>query len=108
MVREDAGVALFGVGIYLILSRRNWRLGLAVALLSGAYILALTNVVMPQFSPDVSQRLIVERFGQYTNGKPASSLDAIWAILTQPQRILQEIFSRFSKKSITLYSIGFR
>ena len=97
-VREDAGITLLSVGAYLIISRRQWRVGLALLAIAIAYILLLTNVVMPSFSPDVSQRLIVERFGQYTGGKAATPIEAIGAILSQPGQILAEIFSRFPKK----------
>ncbi|XGV94919.1 MAG: DUF2079 domain-containing protein [Leptolyngbya sp. BL-A-14] len=97
-VREDAGVPLLSVAAYLVLRRRQWWIGLALFAIAAAYILLLTSVVMPSFSPDVSQRLIVERFGQYTGGKPASPMEAIGAILSQPGQILAEIFSRFPKK----------
>jgi len=97
-VREDAGVPLLSVAVYLVLRRRQWKLGIALFAIATAYILLLTSVVMPSFSPDVSQRLIVERFGQYTGGKPATPVEAIGAILSQPGQILAEIFSRFPKK----------
>ncbi len=97
-VREDAGVSLLSVGAYSILSRRHSRIGIALCLLSTAYILFVTNRIMPLFSADVSQRLIVERFGQYTGGKPVSALEAIWAVLTHPGQILLEIGSRFPQK----------
>ncbi|MBW4471156.1 MAG: DUF2079 domain-containing protein [Stenomitos rutilans HA7619-LM2] len=97
-VREDAGVPLLSVAVYLVLRRRQWWIGLALFAIATAYILLLTNVVMPSFSPDVSQRLIVERFGQYTGGKAATPVEAIGAILSQPGQILAEIFSRFPKK----------
>lgn len=97
-VREDAGVTLLSVAVWLVLRRRQWKVGVALFAIATAYILLLTNVVMPSFSPDVSQRLIVERFGQYTGGKPATPVEAIGAILSQPGQILAEIFSRFPKK----------
>ncbi len=97
-VREDAGVTLLSVGAYLVISRRQWRVGLALFAIAVTYILLLTTVVMPSFSPDVSQRMIVERFGQYTGGKAATPVEAIGAMLLQPGQILAEIFSRFPKK----------
>ncbi len=97
-VREDAGVALFSVGVYLIFSRRYPRIGLAICTLSLSYILIVTNLIMPQFSADVSQRMIVERFGQYTDEQPTSTIEAILAIITHPDKIFQEIFSRFPDK----------
>ena len=97
-VREDAGITLLSVGAYLVLRRRQWDVGLALFAIAVAYILLLTTLVMPSFSPDVSQRMIVERFGQYTGGKAATPIEAIGAILSQPGQILAEIFSRFPKK----------
>ena len=43
VVREDAGVALFGVGVYMVLSKRFPRAGLAVCTVSFGYMLLLTN-----------------------------------------------------------------
>ena len=97
-VREDAGVALLSIGAYSISSRRHPRIGIALCLLSTAYILLVTNCIMPLFSADISQRLIVERFGQYTEGKPVSALEAIWAVVTHPGQILLELSSRFPQK----------
>ncbi|NEN95597.1 MAG: DUF2079 domain-containing protein, partial [Moorea sp. SIO3I7] len=59
-VREDSGIGLFGVGFYLIVSRRYPRIGLAVCTLSFGYILVLTNLIMPIFSEDISQRFMIE------------------------------------------------
>jgi uncharacterized membrane protein len=97
-IREDAGVPLLSVGLYLIVSRRRWRIGLALFTLTVAYILLLTNLIMPSFSSDFAERLIVERFGQYTSGKPASSAEAIGTILSSPGRILAELGSQFPRK----------
>lgn len=102
-VREDAGVTLLSVGSYLVLSRRHWRMGVGLFALAVAYILLLTSVIMPAFSPDVSQRMIVERFGQYTGEKAASPTEAIVAMLSQPGHILVELFSRFPKKLYYLF-----
>lgn len=102
-VREDAGVTLLSVGTYLVISRRHWRVGVGLFALAVAYILLLTNLVMPAFSPDVSQRMIVERFGQYTGEKAASPVEAIGAMLAQPGQLLAELFSRFPKKLYYLF-----
>ena len=102
-VREDAGVALLSIGAYSIFSRRHRQIGIALCLLSTAYILLVTNCIMPLFSTDISQRLVVERFGQYTGGKPTSTLEAIWALLTHPGQVLLELTSRPQKLS---YLIG--
>ncbi|MGI8500774.1 MAG: DUF2079 domain-containing protein [Hassallia sp.] len=90
-VREDSGVELFGVGIYMILSKRFPRAGLAVCTLSFGYMLVLTNLIMPLFSQDISQRFMMERFGQYANGNEASTVQIIWGIVSNPIRLLVEL-----------------
>jgi uncharacterized membrane protein len=74
------------------------RVGLALFALTVAYILTLTNLVMPSFSSDFSERLIVERFGQYTGGKPASSVEVIGVMLSNPGQILAKVWSQFPQK----------
>lgn len=92
-VREDSGITLFGVGVYLVLSRRYPRLGLAVCSLSFAYVLVVTNLIMPMFSADISERFMLERFGQYVEGEEASTWDVIGAMASQPWLLLEELIS---------------
>ena len=92
-VREDAGVSLFGVGFYMIASRRFPRIGLVVCTASFAYMLALTNLIMPLFSADISQRFMMERFGQYADGEEASTLEIIWGMLKNPWRLIVEFIT---------------
>ncbi len=94
-VREDSGIILFGVGFYMILSRRYPRTGLVVCALSFGYIVVLTNLIMPLFSADISQRFMIERFGQYTEGDEASTLQILWGMVSNPFRLLGELFTPF-------------
>ncbi|MCJ8282643.1 MAG: DUF2079 domain-containing protein [Rivularia sp. ALOHA_DT_140] len=91
IVREDAGVGLFGVGVYMVLSKRFPRNGLAVCIFSFGYMLLLTNLIMPLFSDDISKRFMLERFGQYSDGNEASTLDIIWGIISNPVRLVVEL-----------------
>ncbi|MEO1520237.1 MAG: DUF2079 domain-containing protein [Cyanobacteria bacterium J06633_2] len=93
LVREDAGVVLCGVGLYLILSRRYPKIGLGVCGLSIGYLLLVTNWAMPLFSSDISERFMIERFGQFVENDTASTIDIIWAIATQPLKLVEEIIS---------------
>lgn len=95
VVREDSGIILFGVGFYLVASRRYPGIGLAVCTLSFGYMLVLTNLIMPLFSEDISRRFMMERFGQYADGEQASTLEIIWGIVSNPWRLLVELFSPF-------------
>jgi uncharacterized membrane protein len=94
-VREDAGILLFSIGGYLLLSRRYPWLGLAVCLVSFSYCLVVTSKVMPLFSHDVSQRFLIDEFGHFVDGDKASSLEVIWGMISKPIRLIIEIISPF-------------
>lgn len=99
LIREDTGVVLAGVGIWLAFKDRS-RLMLAtlMALYGCGWVLFVTNIFMPLFSDDNSKRFMVENFGQYLKGgNQASSIEVIWLILQQPFLILKEIFTPFAK-----------
>jgi uncharacterized membrane protein len=95
LVREDSGITLFSIGFYLALSRRSPRLGLLLCVFSFAYMLVLTNLIMPMFSEDISRRFMIERFGQYADGDEASTVEIIWGIVSNPWRLVVEIFTPF-------------
>jgi uncharacterized membrane protein len=95
-VREDSGIGLFGVGFYLLVSRRYPLIGIAVCALSFGYILTATNVLMPLFSQDISKRFMLEQFGQFTESSSASTIDIIWGMVSNPWRLIVEIVSPVS------------
>ncbi len=97
-VREDAGIELFGVGFYMIASKRFPRIGIATCVASFSYILILTNSIMPMFSADISKRFMLERFGQYANGNEASTLDIIWGMVSNPLRLIVQLVTPFDRK----------
>lgn len=92
-VREDSGVVLFGVGFYLLASRRHPWIGGGLCGLSLTYMLLLTNLIMPLFSSDISQRFMIEQFGQFVDTPEASTLQVLWGILSHPGRLLLEIIA---------------
>ncbi|WP_017328271.1 DUF2079 domain-containing protein [Synechococcus sp. PCC 7336] len=97
MAREDSGVLLFSLGAYLALSRKAPRLGLGLCAYSVIYVLTITNVVMPWFSADVSQRFAIERFGQYVESDSASTLELLLAMLRRPWLLAIELVTPFSR-----------
>jgi uncharacterized membrane protein len=92
-VREDSGVVLFGIGFYLLVSRRFPITGVIFCVISLTYMLALTNLIMPLFSDDLSDRFMIEQFGQFTDGEKASTVDVLWAILKNPGRLVFQILT---------------
>ena len=91
MVREDTGIPLFSVGVYLLVSRRHPVQGALLSILSFSYMLLLTNLIMPLFSEDISRRFMIEQFGQYVEGDEASTIDVIVGMLSNPWRLVVEI-----------------
>lgn len=98
LVREDAGVILFSIGVYLILSRRFPRVGIILCGMGFSYVLLATNVLMPLFSRDISQRFMIERFGHFATGNEASTLDILQGILSHPVRLIKQIFGSLDEK----------
>jgi uncharacterized membrane protein len=92
-VREDSAIALFGVGAYLLASRRHPWIGTGVCALSVGYFVLVTSVFMPFFSDDISKRFMIEEFGQYVDGEEASTLEVLWAMVRQPGLLLRELVS---------------
>lgn len=97
IVRQDSSITLFGVGFYLICSRRYPRIGLVVCTICFIYFATVTNLIMPLFSEDVAKRFMTEKFGQYTNGKEVSTLSLIWIMIRNPWLLIVEIFSPVDK-----------
>ncbi|MDX2231344.1 MAG: DUF2079 domain-containing protein [Leptolyngbyaceae cyanobacterium bins.349] len=104
LARQDAGVTLFGIGLYLILSRRFVGAGIGICALGFGYVLLASNVLMPMFSKDISQRFMIERFGHFATGNEASSLEILWSIVTNPGKIFMHILSDLDRK--ILYLLG--
>ncbi|MBD2463251.1 DUF2079 domain-containing protein [Oscillatoria sp. FACHB-1407] len=91
-VREDAGIILFGIGIYLIASRRFPRIGVGLCVASVIYVVTITNMVMPSFASDIGRRFMVEQYGQFVQGiENPSTLDVLKGILQDPVRTVREL-----------------
>ena len=95
LIREDTGVLLVGVALWLAVRQpRRWPLALALALWGGGWVLLSTNALMPLFSDDNARRFMVENFGQYIPGREeASSLEVLRQALQQPLVVLRELVS---------------
>ncbi|MFN9548476.1 MAG: DUF2079 domain-containing protein [Cyanobacteriota bacterium] len=95
LVREDTGVVLAGIGLWLLIRRRQrWPIALALLLWGGAWVVLVTTVLMPLFSEDTSRRFMLENFGHYLGEQEkASSLDVVRASLGQPLLLLRELVS---------------
>ena len=102
--REDAGITLFGIGVYLIFSRRYPRTGMALCAISFSYVVLITTTVMPMFSVDSSRLYLASYFRKFVKTEAPSTLELLWAIISQPQIIIQVLFTNFSRR--ILYLLG--
>jgi uncharacterized membrane protein len=90
-IREEMGIVLCGIGVYLIGSRRHPRIGLAVCVLSFGYVAFVTNLVMPRFSPDVSRLYLAHRFRQFVDSDHPTTLQVLWGMITHPIVLIESL-----------------
>ena len=95
LIREDTGVLLVAIGIWLLLhQKQRWPVAITLIAWGGGWVLICTNVVMPLFSDDNARRFMVENFGQYLESdgiQSSSSLGLIRQALRQPHLLLREL-----------------
>ena len=88
LIREDTGVLLVAIALWLLLRHRSrWLLALGLMAWGGGWMVVSTNLLMPLFSDDNAKRFMVENFGQYLSSEPergSSSLAMVQQALAQP------------------------
>ena len=97
LIREDTGVMLIAIGLWLLVREpKRWLIGIALIIWGAAWMVLVTNALMPLFSDDNSKRFMVENFGQYLDVDPsegASSLSMLQQALSQPLVMFKELIS---------------
>jgi len=97
-LREEAGISLFGIGAYLIASRRYLRVGIVLCAVSFSYVVLITNAVMPMFSDDNSRLYLGTFFKKFVEKENPSTLELLWGIVTQPQIIVEVFFNDLERR----------
>jgi hypothetical protein len=97
-IREDTGIILFGIGVYLITSRRHPRIGLVLSALSFGYVVLVTNTIMPMFSNDSSRLYLAHYFSAFIKTDHPSTLELLWAIISQPNLIIDVLFRGWDRR----------
>ncbi|BAU10799.1 hypothetical protein LEP3755_12910 [Leptolyngbya sp. NIES-3755] len=91
-IRQEIGIILFGIGVYLIVSRRHPWIGVALCLVSFSYVAFVTNVIQPRFSEDVSRLYLANRFRQFVDTDEPTTLQVLWGMITNPIRLAEYLF----------------
>lgn len=97
-LREDAGIILFGFGVYMIVSRRKPWMGVLVCLVSFGYAAFVTNVIQPMFSDDVSRLYLANRFKQFVDTENPTTLEVLWGMISHPIRLFRYLFVPFNRR----------
>ena len=76
-ILADAGISLFGIGAYLIFSRRYPRAGIALCSLSLSYMVFITNTIMPMFLVENSRLYLANYFSKFVKTEKPSARTAL-------------------------------
>jgi hypothetical protein len=93
---------LFGIGAYLIVIRRYPRAGTALCALSFSCAVFITNTIMPMFVVDNSRLYLGNYFRKIVKTEKPSTLELLWAILSQPQLIIEVFFKDASRRILDI------
>ena len=95
LIREDTGVVLASIGLWLsIRDQRRRTIGIVFVITGLAWVGIVTNVLMPIFGDDNSKRFMMSNFGQFApNAESASSFDIAKKVFAQPLTLLRELVS---------------
>jgi uncharacterized membrane protein len=87
LVKEEMGLIGAGFGAYILLGKRNWKLGLGVLVGSLLTFVALIQLVIPFFSGGHSYPYIAERYAQVGG----SARGILTNLVTDPLRIARAL-----------------
>ncbi len=94
LVREDAGLTLFSLGLWASLRRPDARaIGLMVMAMSLVYVALMTGWIQPQFDSSLSDRFLQEKFGHLLQGRTGGTFTVLWTMVTHPLRLLAALVS---------------
>ncbi len=107
LVREDVGLLSFSIGLWMIARKPKWRIwGFLLCLYSFMAVSIITNILMPLFGSELSERFLQERFGQYLNSEVSGTFDVLYAMAKQPYLLLKEIISPLDSTFRFLITLG--
>ena len=94
LIKEDMGLIVAMVGLFLLLFKRDWRWGLPITLVGLAWFIGMLLVVIPTFADGSYFQL-----GYYSNWGDSFG-EIVRNILTHPGQVLRFMFDRSSILSL--------
>lgn len=116
LAKEDVGIIIFAVGVFMMLAQRRWQLGGFLAIFGVTSFVFLTFCVIPSFHPDQAsfgcypeaypQLKYFAGFGE--DGTAASAedvgsnpvLDVVTGILLSPGKVFSTIFDESGRQAV--------
>lgn len=88
-VKEEMALVCLGVGVYILLVKRQWKLGALIAAMSAAWAVVVMGFIMPALSTAGSDFYYVRRYSQFGS----TSEEIIVALLTHPGIVLSDLLT---------------
>ncbi|MBI2483243.1 DUF2079 domain-containing protein [Candidatus Uhrbacteria bacterium] len=98
LVREEVSLTMFMFGCYLFWQERNRTIGLATALLSAAYFVLVTSLLMPELRGAAYTPIAAGWFSQFGT----TPTEILRGILTHPTLFARTIFSPIKIANIAM------
>ncbi len=94
LCKEEIGLIISGVGLFLLVKERNWRWGLLYLFGGAAWLLVMLEWVIPAFGEGYYPQL-----GYFSDWGESLS-DVIVSMLLDPLRVLQTMFDEVSLRAL--------
>jgi uncharacterized membrane protein len=88
LVKEELPLVGVGFGLYILLQKRDLRLGLGVVALSGLAFFAIVRLVIPAFGGGAPYAYFAERYAQLGT----SPQEILRTMLTNPRKLVETLF----------------
>ncbi len=94
LVKEDMGLIVFAVGLFVMLRQRDWRWGVPLMVLGVTWTICMLEWVIPAFGNGAYPQL------NYFSSWGDSPADMVTAVLSDPVRVLTTMFDTDSLTAI--------